>query len=180
MMWNKSRENGFGLIEAMVSIALLSVVIYFGMGAVKDQKKSRADRSKQSIQRYIAIQVVEHITANLHLYPPLVLSSSGLPFSIGNKKIYYVGCLDKDGVLIGGTSYKYRELRLLMLPLGGSAPTFPSFCSTDAVMKNKYHYEVAFEWLAPVTLNKIQITLTTRYSEKNKSLSSRKYVIFAK
>jgi hypothetical protein len=61
-----------------------------------------------------------------------------------------------------------------------SAPTIPSFCSTDPLMKTKYHYEVAFEWLAPVTLNKIQITLTTRYSEKNKSLASRKYVIFAK
>ncbi len=179
-MWNKSRENGFGLIEAMVSIALLSVVIYFGMGAVKDQKKSRADRSKQSIQRYIAIQVVEHITANLHLYPPLVLSSSGFPISIGNKKIYYVGCLDKDGVLIGGTSYKYKEMKLLLSTLGGPAPTIPSFCSTDPLMKTKYHYEVAFEWLTPVTSNKIQITLTTRYSEKNKSLSSRKYVIFAK
>ena len=181
MMWNKNKQEGFGLVEAMVAIALLSVVIYFAMGTVSDQKKSRADRSKQSIQRYIAIQVVEHITANLRLYPPMVRNSSfriRLPITV-----YYFGCLDKDGVLIGGTSYKYREFT--SRPSRGSlTPRTPLFCQIDAATKDKYHYQVLFQCKPPsdnpLDKNRIEITLTTRYSDKNKSLSTRKYVVFAK
>ena len=169
-MWNRNNQRGFTLVETMVSMALLSTVIYLAMSFMNDQKKSRTDRSKQSIQRYIAVQTSQHITSNISFYPPIQTQSL-------SKKIIYYGCLDKNGVLLGTTTYKFKEV-----------PVFytASNC-TDPSVKSLTHYEVDFFWsprlLTALNISppdKVTINIKTKYFGQNKSISSRNFEIFAK
>jgi prepilin-type N-terminal cleavage/methylation domain-containing protein len=168
MIWNKTRQGGFTLVETMVAMALLSVAVTLGMNFIGGATKSRKNRSIQSMQRYIAIQVTQHITGNLAMYPPIVHPAS--------KKIVYVGCMTKEGILIGN-KYSFRSL---------SISTFNEKNPTGLCPADKTAYEARFFWTEAGIVNgidlsdEVKINLLTLETGTNKSLAVHNFYIFAK
>ena len=157
-MWNKN-QAGFSLIEAMVSMALLAVVITLSMNFMEKQNQSRSDLTKQTLHRFIAIQVTQHITTNLPYYPPIRPPSP-------TSKIVYVGCLNKDGVLLSN-HFKFKL-----------ASPFNERLSLSVCDLAKAHYEVRFFWVNSAT-GEMRINLLTYRPGKNISLAVHNFKIFA-
>ncbi len=168
MIWNKTRQGGFTLVETMVAMLLLSVAITLGMNFIEEATKSRKNKSIQSMHRYIAIQVTQHITGNLAMYPPI----SHPPL----QKIVYVGCMTKEGILIGN-KYSFRSL---------SRFTFKENKPTGFCPAINTAYEVRFFWTEAGTVNgvdlsdQVKINLLTPKTGDNRSLAVHNFYIFAK
>lgn len=160
-MWNKTSQKGFTLVETMVSMALLSVAITLGMNFVSEQSKGRSTRTKQSIHRFIAIQVTQHITTNLVAYPPIA------PL-VASDKIVYVGCINKEGALIGN-KFKFYV-----------SSTFDDKVSTTICPAVVTFYEVRFYWIEPQLQDEVKINLLTLQPGTNNSLAVHNFKIFAK
>ena len=147
----------------MVAMALLSVAITLGMNFISGAIKGRSNRTTQSMQRYIAIQVTQHITASLAFYPHI-----NHPFT---RKIVYVGCMTKEGLLIGN-KYYFHSL---------SAFTFKDKNPTGFCPPPKSAYEVRFYWTeAPLKPDEVKINLLTLESGTVKSMTVHNFYIFAK
>lgn len=159
-MWNKTYQKGFSLVETMVAMALLSGAITLGMNFVGEQNKSRDSRTKQSIHRYIAIQVTQHINGNLSYYPPVA------PLSTSDK-IVYVGCMSKEGMLMGN-KFQFHV-----------SSSFADNVSTGICPVEGTVFEVRFYWLNPL-LDEVKINLLTLQPGTNNSLAVHNFKIFAK
>lgn len=145
----------------MVAMALLSVAITLGMNFISGATKGRSNRTTQSMQRYIAIQVTQHITASLAFYPHIN--------PLFARKIVYVGCMTKEGLLIGN-KYYFHSLRAFR----DNRPT--NFCPPP-----KSAYEVRFYWTEAVGKpDEVKINLLTLESGTVKSMSVHNFYIFAK
>lgn len=151
----------------MVSLALLSVGVTLGMNFVGEQSKGRDTRTKQSMHRYIAIQVTQHITGNLAFFPPIE------PVNSSDKIVYY-GCMTKEGILIN------NKFTFMVMP------SFDKSVSTGLCPTDKTLYEVRYYWL-PMDPNaqdpntdEVEINLLTLQQGTPKSLSVRNFKIFAK
>jgi prepilin-type N-terminal cleavage/methylation domain-containing protein len=163
MIWNKTRQSGFTLVETMVAMALLSVAITLGMNFISGATKARRTRTTQSMQRYIAIQVTQHITASLAFYPHI-----NHPFT---KKIVYVGCMTKEGILIGN-KYYFHSL---------SAFTFKDKNPTGFCPAVTSAYEVRFYWTETTAKpDEVKINLLTLETGTTRSLAVHNFYIFAK
>lgn len=162
-MWNKNSQAGFTLVETMVSMALVATIITLGMNFLSTTQKTRDQRSKQTIHRYIAIQVTQHVTGNLGFYPPVD------PLNPSDK-IVYVGCMNKDGVLIGNKGFRFH------LATAFDEATSTGICPTD-----KTHYEARFFWLNPLQ-DEVKINLLTLATGPGTtaSLAVHNFKIFAK
>jgi prepilin-type N-terminal cleavage/methylation domain-containing protein len=159
-MLNKVPQGGFTLVETMISMALLATAITFGMNFMGEQNKSRNIRTKQSIQRYIAIQVTQHINGNLSAYPPVAPVAA-------SDKIVYVGCITKDGVLIAN-KFTFHV-----------SSTFSDNVSTTICPLANTHFEVRFYWVNP-SLDEVKINLLTLQPGTTNSLTVHNFKIFAK
>jgi prepilin-type N-terminal cleavage/methylation domain-containing protein len=155
-MWN---NKGFSLVEALVSMAILSIAITLSMNFMSDQTKTRDQRGKQSVQRYIAIQVTQHINSNWRFYPPII---AGNP----SDKIVHIGCLTKEGQLTDDFTFKL-------------IPNFNETIQTGICPEEKTHYEVRFFWINPQQ-DEVKINLLTKYPGSSGSMSVRNFKIFAK
>lgn len=156
MIWNK---KGFSILEALIAMSILYGGIVLSMNFMNEQTKSRTIRGKQSIQRYIAIQVTQHINANWAKYPFIKPLSP-------SQKVVYVGCLTKNGQLFG--DYKFKLI-----------DNFDEAVATDVCPKEKTHYEVRFFWLNPSS-DEVKINLLTKYPGSAASLAVHNFKIFAK
>jgi len=152
-------EKGFSIIEAMVAMGILYGAIILSMNFLDVQNKSRDQRVKQSMQRYIVIQVTQHINANWPFYPTLK------PADL-SKKVVYVGCLNKDGQLMG----KYH-LKIIQ--------DFNETVSTESCPITKTHYEVRFFWINALN-DEIKINLLTKNTHGAGILAVHNFKIFAK
>lgn len=154
-----NKQKGFSLIETMVAMALLAGAVLFGMNALDEQNKSRVVRTKQTMHRFIAIQVTQHINANIPFYPPVDTGPSD--------KIIYVGCMTKDGVLQGNK---------FIFKLASSFDEAVSTALCDATLTA---YEVRFFWSDP-DKDEVKINILTMSPGTSQSLAVHNFKIFAK
>lgn len=155
-----SKQAGFSLVETMVAMALLVGAVTFGMNALDEQQKSRGTRTKQTMHRYIAIQVTQHINSNLPFYPPITPTSP-------SDMIVYVGCMNKDGVLQNG-KFLFKLI-----------PGFDERVSTGLCTSPFNSYEVRFFWLGAGT-DDVKINLLTLMAGTSEALAVHNFKIFAK
>lgn len=155
-----NKQSGFSLIETMVAMALLAGAVLFGMNTLDGQQKSRVVRTKQTMHRFIAIQVTQHINANIPFYPPILPGSP-------SDKIVYVGCMTKDGVL-QGNKFIFKL-----------APSFDENVSTEVCPQALTAYEVRFFWLNSAT-DEVKINILTMAPGTSGSLAVHNFKIFAK
>jgi prepilin-type N-terminal cleavage/methylation domain-containing protein len=180
----RSSQKGFTLIETMVAMGLLSVAITLSMNFINTQLNSRKVRTIQSMHRYIAIQVTQHINTNLTFYPPISppgFSFFGIPILTFKPKIIYVGCFTKDGILIENkfhfNSFSGFGAFNEQTPINGL-----SYCPPT-----KSFYQVRFFWLppdpnssTPTDADSVKINIITFNPGTNKSLAVHNFKIFAK
>lgn len=152
--------SGFSLIETMVALALLAGAVTFGMNFINEQQKARGSRTKQTMHRYIAIQVTQHINSNLSFYPPITPSSA-------SDKIIYVGCMSKDGVL-QGNKFIFKL-----------APSFDEQTPTGLCTPGLTAYEVRFFW-SDTVVDEVKINILTMQPNTAQSLAVHNFKIFAK
>ena len=163
MIWSKTNQRGFTLVETIVAMALLSVAITLGMNFITGATKTRSTRTTQSMQRYIAIQVTQHITSSLAFYPHI-----NHPIF---KKIVYVGCMTKEGLLIGN-KYGFHQF---------SSFIFKDKNPTGLCLPPNSAYEVRFyRTEAPLKPDEVKINLLTLESGTVKSMTVHNFYIFAK
>lgn len=155
-----NNQRGFSLVETMVAMALLIGAVTFGMNALDEQQKSRGARTKQTMHRYIAIQVTQHINSNLPFYPPILPPSPA-------DKIVYVGCMNKDGVLQNG-KFLFKLI-----------PGFDEGVSTGLCTSPFNSYEVRFFWISSGS-DDVKINLLTLSPGTSQSLAVHNFKIFAK
>lgn len=144
-------------------MALVATIITLGMNFLSGTQKTRDQRSRQTIHRYIAIQVTQHVTGNLGFYPPIE------PLTASDK-IVYVGCMNKDGVLIGNKGFQFHL-----------ATSFNEANPTGVCPPEKTHYEARFFWLNPIN-DEVKINLLTLAPGPGAtpSLAIHNFKIFAK
>jgi prepilin-type N-terminal cleavage/methylation domain-containing protein len=159
-MWNKCSERGFSIVETMVAMALLAGAITLGMNFFGVKNKTRDTRTKQTMQRYIAIQITQHINGNLTTYPPISPPTA-------SDKIVYVGCMNKDGVLLGN-KFKFHV-----------SSTFADDTPTTICELGSTVYEARFYWLNPL-LDEVKINILTLSPGSNQSIATLNFKIFAK
>jgi prepilin-type N-terminal cleavage/methylation domain-containing protein len=159
-MWSKLKNSGFSLVETLIAMALLVGAISLGMNSLDQQSKSRSTRTKQTMHRYIAIQVTQHINANVATYPPII------PANTSDKIVYY-GCLTKDGMLIGNKFiFKLATNFDEKVPFGQ--------CPQDLTA-----YEARFYWSNSVP-DEVRINLLTLQTGTAAFLAVHNFKIFAK
>ncbi len=161
MLSNKLNQKGLTLVETLVGMGLLSMAITLGMNFVSEQMKSRDTRTKQTIHRYIAIQVTQHVTNGIAYYPPIA------PINPSDK-IIYVGCMTRDGVLISN-SFKFFL-----------TANFDDKVSTGKCPTVDTAYEVRFLWVDPSIDDTVKINILTLAPGTINSLAVRNFKIFAK
>ena len=159
-MWNRLKCSGFSLVETLVAMGLLAAAITFGMNFIGEQGKSRGVRTKQTVHRYIAIQVTQHINSNLAFYPPIIPPTP-------TDKILYVGCMSKDGVLLGN-KFTFKLV-----------PSFDDHVSSAVCLPNVTAYEVRFFWLNSGS-DEVLINILTLIPGTPASLAVKNFKIFAK
>lgn len=156
-MWNN--KHGFSFIEASIAMFLLSGIIIFSTGQQSIQLKSRSQRMKQSILRYLAIQVTQHINANWALFPPFVPPDP-------SSKVVYVGCADKNGKLINN-----YQLKILS--------NFNELVETQICDNTKTHFEIRFFW-QNIDSNEVKINILTKNIDQAQSMKVHNYIIHSK
>lgn len=180
-MLNRLSQRGFTLVETLIALALLSGAITLGMNFINGQMNSRTVRAKQSMQRYIAIQVTQHINSNITFYPPISppgFTFFGIPIPIFNPKIIYVGCFTKDGILIEN-KFHFNSISGLA-PFNEKVP-IPNltYCPVG-----KSFYQVRFFWLPAAStsadVDSVKINIITLFAGADKSLAVHNFKIFAK
>jgi type II secretory pathway pseudopilin PulG len=161
MLWNKLNQKGLTLVETLVGMGLLSMAITLGMNFVSEQVKTRDTRTKQTIHRYIAIQVTQHVTNGIAYYPPIAPLNP-------TDKIVYVGCMTRDGVLIANT-FKFVL-----------TSNFDERVSTGKCALVDTAYEVRFFWVDANVDSTVKINILTLAPGTINSLAVRNFKIFAK
>lgn len=91
------REHGFGMIESLIGLSLVTAAIYASISLMGIQKSSNKKRTTQSMYRYLAIQAASFVTSNAERFPPLSFSSA---WDSSRDIVIYVACYDKKGNLI--------------------------------------------------------------------------------
>lgn len=152
-------KKGFSIVEAMIAMGLLFGGVMLSMNFLSEQTQSRDQRVKQSIQRYIAIQVTQHINTNWSFYPTFKTVDS-------TWKVIYVGCLNKDGQLMGKFTLKLLQ-------------NFDERIPTNVCPISKTHYEVRFFWINALN-DEIKINLLTKYPNGVNAIAVHNFKIFAK
>lgn len=165
----------------MIALALLSVAVTLGMNFVNSQIQSRDVRTKQNMHRYIAIQVTQHINANIAFYPPINpvgFTFMGISLTLFKPKIVYIGCFTKDGMLIDNRFHFNSFSGLSSFNEKTPVPNL-TYCPVG-----KSFYQVRFFWLPAAStiadVDSVKINIITLFAGADKSLAVHNFKIFAK
>lgn len=116
-----NNQNGFSLIEAIISAALLGAAAIYGMQVMHMSSQSKAVANQRAKENSIAFQVSSNLIANSNKYPPVIISGSQLAM--------YGACFDIEGNLLPNEMGKKDYTVLDKFSSGEPQQAFPGMCN---------------------------------------------------
>lgn len=168
-------QNGFGMIESLIGLSLVTAAIYASMSLMGIQNSSNKTRSLQSMYRYLAIQTASFVTSNAARFPPLAFSTA---WDSSRDILIYVACYDKKGSLLpndnGTREFVFHQQSLETLDsreASGRCPNPPGGIVS---------YEVRFWYKNPATKEVVIeiLDLVLLRSRNPKSIPKQRFTIY--
>lgn len=171
----KINNKGFGLVESLIGLSLVTAAVYASMSLMGIQKSATKKRNTQSMYRYLAIQAASFVTANEERFPPLSFSSA---WDSSRDLVIYVACYDKKGNLIqndlGTREFVFHQQSLSTLDsreASGRCPNPPGGIVS---------YEVRFWYKNPATREVVIeiLDLVLLRSRNGRSVPKQRFTIY--